>query len=96
MITLNVFFNVKAESQQDFLTLLNTMVRESNKEAGCNYYQLWQQAGEPLRYALIELWDSKERLAEHQKTPHWIAFNDRVNDYLDGQYDEHHYSELAR
>ncbi|MGL4978777.1 MAG: putative quinol monooxygenase, partial [Plesiomonas sp.] len=96
MITLNVFFTVKPEKKTDFLALLNTMVTESNKEDGCTFYQLWNNAAQENQYALIEYWDNKEVLAAHQKTPHWIAFNDIVNSYLVQNYQEHHYSEIAR
>lgn len=37
MITLNVFFQVNPAKRQAFLSLLNTMVQESNKEAGCSF-----------------------------------------------------------
>lgn len=96
MITLNVFFTVKPEKKTDFLALLNTMVTESNKEAGCTFYQLWNNAEQENEYALIEYWDNKEVLAAHQKTPHWIAFNDIVNSYLVQHYQEHHYNEISR
>ncbi|MGL4270179.1 MAG: putative quinol monooxygenase [Plesiomonas sp.] len=96
MITLNVFFNVKTEKKAEFLAVLNNMVTESNKEDGCTFYQLWQNAAQENQYALIEYWDSKEALVEHQKTPHWIAFNDVVNSYLAQDYQEHHYNEIAR
>ncbi|WP_350449281.1 putative quinol monooxygenase [Escherichia coli] len=45
---------------------------------------------------MIENWDDKAALSAHQKTPHWIAFNDAVNGYLTHDYDEHHYTEIAR
>ncbi|MBA8836892.1 putative quinol monooxygenase [Ochrobactrum sp. RH2CCR150] len=92
MITLNVFFHVREESKKEFLSVLNNMVSESNKEAGCDYYQLWKSADESNIYALIENWTDRESLALHQKTPHWIAFNDVVNSFLVRPYDENHYT----
>lgn len=96
MITLNVFFQVNPAKRQAFLSLLNTMVQESNKETGCSFYQLWQCQSDENSYVLIENWDDKAALSAHQKTPHWIAFNDVVNSYLTHDYDEHHYTEIAR
>ncbi|MEX0632146.1 antibiotic biosynthesis monooxygenase [Serratia ureilytica] len=89
-------FQVNPAKRQAFLSLLNTMVQESNKEAGCSFYQLWQCQSDENSYALIENWDDKAALSAHQKTPHWIAFNDVVNSYLTHDYDEHHYTEIAR
>ena len=96
MIILNVFFKVSPSKEADFLSVLHNMVTESNKEAGCLRYQLWNNDADPLHYALIEAWTSTAALEEHQKTAHWIAFNDVVNSFLSEAYDEHHYSEIAR
>ena len=38
MITLNVFFDLKQESEAEFVKLLNHMIIESNKE-GCRRWQ---------------------------------------------------------
>lgn len=94
MITLNVFFNVKEDCKEDFLALLDNMVTESNKEEGCSYYHLMADLTATNWYSLIELWDSQEALNLHNKTAHWIKFNDIVNDYLVTPYDEHHYTEV--
>jgi quinol monooxygenase YgiN len=92
MITLIVFFHVREESKKEFLSVLNNMVSESNKETGCDYYQLWKSDDDSNIYALIENWTDRESLALHQKTPHWIAFNDVVNSFLVRPYDENHYT----
>lgn len=94
-IILNVFFDVKQESQADFLALLNDMVVKSNREDGCFKYELWQNSYNPYHYELVEWWESKEALAAHAKTPHWIHFNDVVDSMLEHHYEEHHYEELA-
>lgn len=96
MITLNVFFDVKQQSEADFIKLLNHMVLESNKENGCISYQLWQHAHDKYSYVLTETWESKEHLSEHARTKHWIAFNDIVNTFLKNNYDEHHFTEIAK
>lgn len=96
MIILNVFFKVKDGSEAAFLRLLNDMVVKSNREDGCTLYQLVRFEHSKYDFALIEHWESKEHLKLHGKTPHWINFNDTVNALLTEQYDEHHYSEIAR
>lgn len=94
MITLNVFFDVKEESKQEYLALLNHMVVQSNKEEGCSYYHLLEDKTQAGRFTLVEHWDSQESLEEHNKTSHWIQFNDTVNNYLVTPYEEHHYAEI--
>lgn len=94
MIILNVFFKVDPMKKADFLQVLHNMVTESNKEEACLRYQLWNNDADPCHYALIEAWKNKEGLEEHQKTAHWIAFNDVVNSFLTENYDENHYQEI--
>jgi quinol monooxygenase YgiN len=94
MTILNVFFNVKEGSRQNFLNLLNNMVTESNKEDGCHFYQLWNDTNHGERYSLIEHWRDQDALDAHARTKHWIHFNDTVNGYLEENYAEHHYTEI--
>lgn len=94
MITLNVFFDVKEENKKEYLELLDQMVVESNKEEGCSYYHLLEDQTQTNRFTLIEYWDNQAALDEHNKTSHWIHFNDTVNNYLTTSYEEHHYTEI--
>ena len=96
MITLNVFFKVSPAHEAEFLSVLHNMVTESNKESGCLLYTLWKNDADPSHYALIEAWKDKAALDEHQKTAHWIAFNDVVNTFLSAAYDENHYTAITR
>ncbi|WP_430602863.1 hypothetical protein IGJ02_000171 [Enterococcus sp. DIV0724b] len=94
MITLNVFFDLNPVYKEDFLKLLNNMVVESNKETGCTYYHLLEDQTQENRFTLIEHWDDQTALDGHNKTAHWINFNNTVNDYLNHPYEEHHYTEI--
>jgi len=96
MIILNVFFKVKDGHEAAFLRLMNGMVVRSNKEDGCDLYQLVRYEHSKYDFALIEHWKSKEHLNSHGKTPHWINFDNTVNTYLAEPYDEHHYEEIGR
>lgn len=96
MIILNVFFDVKQDSLDEFRKELNHMVIESNKEKGCTWYQLYQNTSDPFAYELVEHWDTQEDLDAHAKTPHWIHFDNTVNNYLKQDYEEHHYKEIPQ
>lgn len=94
MIILNVFFDVKQDEEDKFVTLLNGMVIESNKEEGCSLYQLFKNDHEKNSYMLVEHWGTQEQLDAHAKSPHWKHFDKTVNDYLYSSYEEHHYTEI--
>ncbi|PWJ26342.1 quinol monooxygenase YgiN [Branchiibius hedensis] len=94
MIILNVFFDVQQQHEGEFVKLLHHMVVESNKEKGCEFYQLHRNVAEPLSYHLIEHWTTQDDLDAHAQSKHWKHFDKTVNDYLNSTYDEHHYREI--
>lgn len=95
MVILNVFFDVRQADEGAFVKLLHHMVIESNKEKGCELYQLNRNADEPLSYNLIEHWATQDDLDAHAKSEHWKHFDATVNDYLLSKYEEHHYKEIS-
>jgi len=40
---------------------------ESRKDAGCQQFEIFQSVTNPDKFALLELWDSPEALADHAK-----------------------------
>lgn len=94
MINLNVFFDVQQPHEAEFIKLLNHMVIESNKEHGCEMYQLYRNAHNPYQYTLIEHWTTQGDLDAHAESEHWKHFDATVNDYLTVPYEEHHYTEI--
>src|SRR5437588_8423589 len=40
---------------------------ESRKDAGCQQFEIFQSVFDPDKFALLELWDSPEALADHAK-----------------------------
>ena len=86
MIILNVFFQVKPEQKQSFFTLMNTMIVESNQEAGCLRYQMGEDVTNENAYLLIEHWEDEQALQFHQETEHWKNFADQIGDHLSEKF----------
>jgi quinol monooxygenase YgiN len=42
-----------------------TLIEPTLGEPGCIRYELWQDVGEPGRFAMIEEWESEEALTTH-------------------------------
>lgn len=78
------------------MNLLNRMVIESNKETGCLFYQLFVNDHDRWSYALVERWAGQEELDAHTQTPHWKHFDATVNQFLNSEYEEHHYEEISQ
>ncbi len=52
-----------------------TMMRESNAEAGCISYVLSGDLEDPGLFRIFEEWEDEAALKAHFKTPHMAAFN---------------------
>jgi quinol monooxygenase YgiN len=51
----------------EFARAFKPRCEQSRKDAGCQHFELFQSIENPDKFALLELWDSAEALAEHAK-----------------------------
>ncbi len=63
-------FAVKPEHSADFIKAIQeTLIAPTLKEPGCLQYDLWQDAADPTRFAMVEVWESDEALETHLALP---------------------------
>lgn len=60
-------------------TLLDGMLAPSRTEPGNLRYDLWQDASEPGRFFLDELYADGDAVAAHRATPHFQAYLAAIN-----------------
>ena len=65
---------VKAGKSDEFLKEAKIVVEETRKENGCISYEGNQNTEDPLKFAIIEKWESKECLDAHMQTAHFKNF----------------------
>ena len=51
----------------EFARAFKPRCEESRKDPGCQHFELYQSVFDPDKFALLELWDSPEALANHAK-----------------------------
>ena len=49
-------------------------VAETRKEEGCIAYDLFESVTEPDTLVFVELWETREALSRHARTPHIAAW----------------------
>ena len=76
MLFLHVSIRVKPECVDAFLAATRDNVRESRKEAGVLRFDLGQQADDPTRFGLYEVYASAEGHAAHRQTPHYNTWRE--------------------
>jgi quinol monooxygenase YgiN len=72
MYILHVHIHVKANQIDTFkaVTIENAMSSTRN-EPGCVHFDVMQQADDPTRFVLVEVYRSSEAAAKHKETDHY-------------------------
>lgn len=61
-----VELEVKPDEADDFAAMFRAeFIARSRTEDGCEFYELWREAGNPSRMTIVEVWSSAEALQRH-------------------------------
>jgi len=91
MISVVASVRVKAGRLSQFIEVLKSNVPEVRKEMGCIEYfpAIDVDSGLPVQkldkniVTIIEKWQNVEALKAHLKTPHMLAYRERVKDIVE-------------
>jgi len=63
-------FAVRSEHVDEFVRVAReTLVAPTRREPGCLQYDLWQDAADSTRFAMVETWESAAALDAHLARP---------------------------
>ena len=82
MIIVHVHVRVKSESIEAFRRATVENARQSVREAGIARFDVLQDAGEPSRFLLVEVYRDSDAPAEHKATPHYKTWRDTVAEMM--------------
>lgn len=74
---------VKAEHQAELEKVFHTVVDETRKEAGNVSYDLHQDVQNPLKYTILEVWQSQDAIDSHNESAHFKAFAAAIDGKVD-------------
>jgi len=75
---LHVFIHVKPECVDTFKAATLANANASIREPGVARFDVNQQADDPTRFVLVEVYRSPAGHAAHRETPHYAAWRDAV------------------
>jgi quinol monooxygenase YgiN len=78
MVIVHVHVQVKPELVEAFLRETVANARSSIQEPGIARFDVIQQADDPARFVLIEVYRTMEATAAHKQTAHYQAWRDAV------------------
>jgi quinol monooxygenase YgiN len=78
MLIVHVHVHVKVECVEAFKEITLENARESVKEPGIARFDVVQQADDPTRFVLVEVYRTTDAPAKHRETAHYTKWRDTV------------------
>lgn len=82
MHIVHVHVQVKVEAVTDFIAATLDNARNSVLEAGVARFDVVQQADDPTRFVLVEVYRDDQAPALHKQTAHYLRWRDTVADMM--------------
>jgi quinol monooxygenase YgiN len=78
MLIVHIDVHVKAESVEAFKKITVENAQASVKEPGIARFDVVQQANDPTRFVLVEVYRTADAPAKHRETAHYTKWRDTV------------------
>ena len=75
---------LKPEKVGDFIEAAKEIIELSNKEPGCNFYQLYQDPYDNTSFVFVEEYTDQAAVDAHFASEYFKAFGPRIGDFLVG------------
>ena len=82
MLIVHVFVHVKPDCIEAFKLASLDNARHSVQEPGIARFDVIQQADDPTRFVLVEVYRTVEDTARHKETAHYAQWRDAVADMM--------------
>ena len=82
MLIVHVFVHVKLESVDDFMAASRSNARQSLQEPGIARFDVLQQADDPTRFVLVEVYRDADAPVRHKETAHYAQWRDTVAEMM--------------
>jgi (4S)-4-hydroxy-5-phosphonooxypentane-2,3-dione isomerase len=83
IVAFQLFIKLKPDHVEDFLRVARADATESAKESGNLRFEIFQQADDPTRLVVMEMYESDDALAYHRQQPYVDAWRAAVKDYTE-------------
>jgi len=80
-----VHVHVKPENIEQFRDAILENQKGTVLEPGNIRFDILQQADDPTRFMLYEVFESDEAVKLHKETPHYLKWRDTVKDFMEEQ-----------
>jgi len=82
MLVVCVHVHVKPEHVEEFIRVTEDNHRNTIREPGALRFDVIQQADDPTRFVLYEVYRDEAAAADHKQTEHYARWRDAVADWM--------------
>ena len=82
MLIVHVFIHVKPESVDAFMAASRSNAQQSIQEPGIARFDVLQQADDPTRFVLVEVYRDADAPVRHKETAHYAQWRDTVAEMM--------------
>ena len=94
MITIVAKSVVLEGKAEEFKTTARKLIAESQKEAGCISYDLYQEVNQPNVLTFIEEWKNMEAIEKHNASAHFTQIVPKLGTLREGPAEVHLYQKV--
>lgn len=84
MFIVHIYIHVKADQLEAFKALTLDNAQNSLKEPGVARFDVIQQADDPTRFVLVEVYRTPEDVAKHKETAHYNRWRELAEPMMAG------------
>jgi autoinducer 2-degrading protein len=84
MIVTCVYVHVRPDAVDRFINATIRNHRETVKESGNIRFDFIQQADDPFKFMIYEVFESEQAVADHKTTQHYLQWRDEVAEFMAG------------
>ena len=82
MVKVTAVNNVKADCLEKFLAVAKELVDKTNAlDKGCVKYELCRDTNNPLRFVMLEEWETPASLDAHMKAEHFVQLVPKLGEF---------------
>jgi quinol monooxygenase YgiN len=74
--------SIKPEKVKDFTEAAKEIIKLSNEEQGCSFYQLYQDPYDNSKFVFVEQYDNQAAVDAHFATEHFKGFGPKIGDMV--------------
>lgn len=82
MIIIHASFNINLAKQDAFLEEIQPLIAASREESGNISYNLHKDIEKENIFTMVEVWQDKQAVANHNSSEHFTSFVGRAQEFL--------------